>query len=243
MNSPTLIAAVLFLAASPLLQDGDEGFANPELLVTTEWLYDHLEDDDLRVVDVREAQAYLTGHILGAVHVSRSATFDPKSRGNIAPAEHIAALFGKVGIDEETHVVLYDEGRSTAAARVFWTLEVYGHAHVSVLDGGFAKWKDEDLDEAQDAPEIEPAVLAVKAASARLSTKDMVLDDVDMEDAAMIDSRSDREVAAGRIPGSIHIEWTHNYTDDDLPVFKSPTELRALYADEGVTSDIRVHAY
>lgn len=237
--------SVLALLTTPALaQEEEPGFAHPELLVSTDWLLEHLEDDGLRVVDVREAQAYAAGHIPLAVNVPRSAIFDPRARGNLGPVEQLAAVFGQVGVDEKTHVILYDEGKSTAAAYVFWALEVYGHPRVSVLDGGFARWTAEDLGAEEGPPaELAAKVCKLQPPSARLTTRDLLLEDVDVEEAAVIDARSEREVAGGRVPGAIHLEWTRNFTADEVPVFLSAAELRALYADQGVTPDKRVHAY
>jgi len=243
MRLHTSIVLAACLAAPGLAQEQEPGFAHPELLVTTDWLLEHLEEEGLRVVDVREAQAYAAGHVPQAVNVPRSTIFDPKSRGNLGPAEQIATVFGQAGVDEKTHVVLYDEGKGTAAAYVFWALEVYGHPWVSVLDGGFAKWMAEDLGAVQDTPEVATKVFAVQPPSASLSTREALLEALDEDEVALIDARSDREVAGGRVPGAIHLEWTQNYTTDEVPVFLTPADLRALYADQGVTPEKRVHAY
>ena len=64
-----------------------------------------------------------------------------------------------------------------------------------------------------------------------------------MTEAAIVDARSDREWGGGRVPGAVHLEWTRNYTDDEVAVFLSPAALRAMYVDQGVTPDKRVHAY
>ena len=77
----------------------------------------------------------------------------------------------------------------------------------------------------------------------RLSTLDQILEDVEDPDVVMLDARSSREYEAGRIPAAVHIEWMRNYSADEVPVFKSPGELRKLYGDRGVTADKRVHAY
>ena len=117
------------------------GYANPELIVETEWLAEH-GADDVVIVDARSVDDYRAGHIPGALNIPRSTTFDPDAELRVvAPPEQIAELFGRQGIDENVHVVVYDEGVSTAAARVFWTLEYYSHPWVSVLNGGFAKWQ------------------------------------------------------------------------------------------------------
>jgi len=221
----------------------EDGFANARLLVTTAWLGEHADDEGLAIVDVRGASDFAAGHVAGALSIPAAATLDPKSRGNIGSREQVGALLGAQGISAATHVVLYDGGKSTSAARVFWTLEVYGHKQVSVLDGGFAKWQAEEQETTDAARAATPVEYEMEAHSRRLSTLDQVLEDVEDPDVVMLDSRSTREYDAGRIPAAVRIEWTENYTAGELPVFKSPAELRKLYGDQGVTADKRVHAY
>ena len=224
-------------------KEASEVFPNAHLLVTTEWLAQHGADENLIVVDVRRADDYANAHLPGAIHVPTSATFDPQRRGDIGSAQHLARLLGANGIARSSRVVLYDEGRSTSAARFLWTLEVYGHPSVAVVDGGFAKWKAEQRE--LSGQEVKRDVVTYEAPEerARISTKGDVLDDVGVGEAVMLDSRSEREFAAGRIPAAVHIDWNRNFTDDEVPVWLSPVELRKLYVDQGVTPDKRVHAY
>ena len=238
-----LLLALPLLAASPPTAS-QEAFANPQLLVRTDALEALAKDAGTRIVDVRPASDYGKGHIPGAVNVPTDETFAPKGpRMMLGPAERIAKVFGEAGIDLETRVVVYDEGRSTTGARVFWTLEVFGHRKVAYLDGGFAKWKAEKRPVTKDVPEVAPKTFRAATPSSALSTLDHLLEDVENEEVVMLDVRSEREWDRGRIPGAVRIEWTENFTDDDAPVFKSPKELYRLYASQGVTKDKRVHAY
>jgi len=242
--SSLLLLVLLSPAAEAAAQDASEdGFAHPELLVSTAWIAEHGGDPGVVVVDVREVRVHEAGHVPGAVGLPSAATYDPKTPGGIGSHEQIAGLLGARGITPANHVVLYDEGRSIWAARVFWTLEVLGHARVSVLDGGFAKWTAEKRPTTTDVVQRAPVEYASTARPERLSTTDRVLEDVGVAQAVLLDARSQREYEAGRIPGAVRIEWTESYTTDEVPVFRSPAELRKLYADRGVTPDKRVHAY
>ena len=107
-------------SASPGQDDEKkEGFANPDLLVTTAWLAEHGHDEGVSVVDARGAKDFAAGHVPGAVSIPLAATYDPEASGNIGSPEQIAALLGAQGIAASTHVVIYDEGKSTTAARFF----------------------------------------------------------------------------------------------------------------------------
>lgn len=248
--NPLLLLLLLFsgpltIANTVSIQESKKkvAFANPHLLVSTDWLAEHRGDKGVVVVDARSAKDFEGGHVQDAVNISTSDTYDPNARGSIGPAEQIAKLLGSQGISPSTHVVLYDGGKSTAAARVFWTFEVYGHGKVSVLDGGLAKWKHEERDLTKDATKVAAVKYEVGANPGRLSTLDQMMEDLESEEVVMLDARSTGEYDAGRIPAAVRIEWFHNYTSGDVPVFKSPEELLKLYGDQGVTSDKRVHAY
>ena len=214
----------------------------PSLLVTTGWLAAHAQDAGIRILDTREAIDYAGGHLPGAVNIARSATFDPQSPGNLGKPGMITELFGAAGIDESVHVVLYDEGKSTSAARVFWTLEQYGHPKVSVLDGGLVKWQAEGRELTQAEPTITPTIFVSRPGDLT-ATLDHVLEGVDEAMTIALDTRSDREWNEGRVPGAVHIEWTDNFTEGEVPVFRSVQELTALYEGAGVTKDHRVHTY
>lgn len=224
-------------------------YANPELIVETDWL---ASASEVVIVDARSADDYVAGHIPGAVNVPRSETFDPDAELRVVgPPEQIAEVFGRRGVNESAHVVVYDDGLSNVAARVFWTLEYYSHPRVSVLNGGFTKWKAEERDVSLDVPEPTPVAFdAVPHEDAR-STKAEVLNDLDAVEVVMLDSRAPEEFTGeklysergGHVPDAVNIEWTRNFTGGEAPVLKSAAELNAMYEQEGVTQDKRVHAY
>ena len=255
MNLPSSMrlaaCAGLLLLAGPLqaqdkaVQDKPYVFPNAQLLVSCDWVGDHLDDEDVVLVDTRSAKDYGKGHVPNAVHLPTSDAFDPAHMGDIASAEDIAHHLGKRGITAATHVVLYDWGKSTDAARVLWTLETYGHKRVSVLDGGFVKWKKDQFPSSREAAEPEQVKYTLGKPLSMLSTKEQVIKDLDNEQCVMLDSRSKREYASGRIPGAVHIEWLDNFAPDasGSPIYLSPAKLRRLYEDQGVVPNKRVHAY
>jgi len=243
----TLLALTLLAAAplaAPARPDGD-AYANPELLVTPAWVAEHGTDPGVVVLDTRSPSDFAKGHVPGARNLPTSATFAPSSGGDIGSAEAIAGLLGALGVSNDSHVVLYDEGRSTSAARVFWTLESYGHAHVSVVDGGFPRWEAEKREVSKDTPHPEPVKYTPGKLTKSLSTTDDLLAGLDDPQCCMLDARSTREYAGGRVPGAVRIEWDQNYErhDDGTYGLLAPAALAKLYADAGVTKDKRVHAY
>ena len=253
-----LLAAFIFGGCSPAAtptptpEVKEIGFAHPELLVETDWLAGHLKDADLRVVDARKAEEYKAGHIPGAVSIPRDSTFDPAApKGMVGQPEQIAALFGGKGINETVHVVVYDAGKDTAAARVFWTLEYYGHPRVSVLNGGFTKWQAEGREVTAEEPGFAAVTFTVRPAPAIFSTREEILADIGQADVVILDARSPAEYRGedvrakrgGHIPGAVNIDWVENFTAGEVPVFKSAAELAQLYEAAGVLRDKRIHAY
>jgi thiosulfate/3-mercaptopyruvate sulfurtransferase len=227
----------------PAAPPAKEVFANAHLLKTCAWLDAQRADRGLVVLDARSPDEYAQGHIPGAINLPTSDTFDPKHRGDLGSPEQIARHLGARGVTPATGLVIYDGGKSTSAARVFWTLELYGHAKVAVLDGGFTKWKADKREVSREAAKPTAAKYKFGQAADRLSTKAGIIADMKDSKCVMLDARSQGEFDAGRIPGAVHIDWVKNFTGDEVPTLLSPAKLRALYVDQGVTRDKRVHAY
>ncbi|MBA2784173.1 MAG: rhodanese-like domain-containing protein, partial [Actinomycetota bacterium] len=153
---------------------------NLDPLVTTDWLAAHLEDDNLRVVDIRgyvdktdlgggrqkaeylaAREEYDEAHIPGAVYVDWTNDItdpDDPVPAQIAPPGRFAGSMGSFGIGDDTRVVVYDHAGGQFATRLWWALTYYGHDMVSVLDGGWRKWTAEDRPTTAEIPEPEPAV-------------------------------------------------------------------------------------
>jgi thiosulfate/3-mercaptopyruvate sulfurtransferase len=130
-------------------------------LVSTDWLAEHLGEPSLRVVDVRwgvryengrgvsfdDRDGYLAGHIPGAVFAGMVTELSDASSAipdMLAPPKQFAAAMGRLGIDNDSCVVVYDNmGLPLASARLWWALSYYGHDRVRVLDGGFKDWTAE----------------------------------------------------------------------------------------------------
>lgn len=225
-------------------------FQNAGLLWETGALAQKL--DSVRVVDARPAADYAAGHIQGAVSLPVDETFNPTGPKQMAgPADQIEKLLSARGIGNDTVVVVYDNGKDTKASRVFWTLEYYGQTKVSVLNGGFAKWKKENLPVSTTAPTVTPEKFTARANPVLLDTKDSMLAALNKPGVAIVDARSPQEYKGedvrskrgGHIPGAVNINWTDLFTGDDAPVFKPAAEIKKMYEDQGVTRDKDVHAY
>ncbi len=157
---------------------------NFDPLVQTAWLHKHLQDADVRVVDIRgyvkkedlgggrqkaeylpAREEYDEAHVPGAVFVDWTRDIvdpDDPVPAQVAPPERFAALMGSLGIGGDTHVIVYDHTGGQFATRLWWALAYYGHEKASVLDGGWEKWISEDLPTTDEVPDPEPAVFTPK---------------------------------------------------------------------------------
>ncbi len=130
----------------------EDGYAKA-VLVTTEWLAEHLGDEGLVVAEVDESpELYDEGHIPGAVKLHwRDDLQDPVER-DVVDRETFEALLGSRGIGNDTAVILYGDKNNWFAAYAYWYLKLYGHEDVRILDGGRQKWIDEGRDLTADLP-------------------------------------------------------------------------------------------
>jgi thiosulfate/3-mercaptopyruvate sulfurtransferase len=233
-------------------------YAKP-VLVSTEWLAEHLGDDGLVVAEVDEnPDLYDEGHIPGAVKLHwRDDLQDPVER-DLVGKEEFERLMGSRGIGNETAVVLYGDKNNWFAAYAYWYLKIYGHRDVRILDGGRQKWIDEGRELTVDEPSPQPAEYAAQDADEAIrARRDEVLASLGDGARALVDVRSPQEYAGdliappgyeqegaqrgGHIPTAQSVPWAQAVRDDGT--FKSPDELRALYEGKGVTPDKEVTAY
>jgi thiosulfate/3-mercaptopyruvate sulfurtransferase len=242
----TLAATVAWAAAPPAMA---AGFANPQLAVSVSWLQQHMNDNGLVVVDARPADAYAKGHLPNAVSLPVTDTFDPDQKKNFPDTKaKLEALFGSHGIGDSTQVVVYDNGKETPAARLFWTLEYSGHKHVSVLDGGIGAWQA--AVGVVDTKSMTPKAATFHAAidPARMPTRETCTAALGNPGKVVVDARSAAEYRGddvrakrgGHMPGAVNIEWKANFNDLTL---KSADELSEMYATAGVTKDKEVIAH
>src|SRR6266511_4370500 len=135
----------------------ENGYAKP-VLVTTEWLAEHLNDDGLVVAEVDEnTDLYDERHIPGELKLHwRDDLQDPVER-DLVEKEQFEALMGSRGISNDTTLVLYGDRNNWFAAYAYWYVRIYGHGDVRILDGGRQKWIDEGRDVSTETPTPGPA--------------------------------------------------------------------------------------
>jgi thiosulfate/3-mercaptopyruvate sulfurtransferase len=236
----------------------ENGYAKP-VLVSTDWLAEHLGDANIVVAEVDEnPDLYDEAHVPGAVKLHwRDDLQDPVER-DVVDRETFERLLGERGIGNDTTVVLYGDKNNWFAAYAYWYLKIYGHEDVRILDGGRQKWIDEARDVTIEVPASSPATYRARERDETIRAyRDAVRGSLGKGEVALVDVRSPAEYAgdliappgyeqegaqrAGHIPGAASIPWASAVRDDGT--FKTADELRELYGGKGVTPDKEVTAY
>ncbi len=235
------------------------GYARPASLVDTAWVAMHLEDPNVRLVEVDvDTSAYDTGHIPGAIgwHWQRDLQQQPVR--DIPTKEAWEALVSKSGISNEARVILYGDNHNWFAAFAQWLFELYGHRDVALMNGGRKKWIDEGRPLSTEIPRIAPATYRASEPNTQLrALRDDVATAIGRERHALVDVRSPREYSGellapenlpqegaqrgGHIPGAQNIPWASAVAEDGT--FKSAAELSMLYGEKGITPDQATIAY
>jgi thiosulfate/3-mercaptopyruvate sulfurtransferase len=230
-----------------------KGYANPQFLIDPAGLDARLREASPAplVIDIRPAEQFAAGQIPGAVHIdlfglSLVDTDPAPLKAFLWIIEH---LFASRGVAADRPVVVYDEVSGNRAGRAFWFLDLFGHADVRVLDGGFGAWTRAGLPVSREPV----APVATEWHGARrteiLATWTDVRSRLGDPGTTLLDTRSCEEhcgtlvraARGGAIPGSIPLEWTNNLGPDGG--FKPAAELKAMYVDAGVTPDHEIITY
>ena len=219
--------------------------AHPEMLVSTDWLAAHLQDDKLVVVEIGpDVGKYNAGHISSARYLSNKQIVGERDglRGELLPDEQLIANLEALGISNDSHVVIYASEYPTLATRLYWTLDYLGIAdNASLLDGGIEKWKAERRLLSTESPAAKPGKIAahlkpeVVAKFADVSKADAK--------AVLLDTRSEKRYADGHIPGALPSYWQHTVKADAIDQFTDPREIAAFYQKTGLKKDTPIITY
>jgi thiosulfate/3-mercaptopyruvate sulfurtransferase len=237
---------------------GTNGFAK-NVLVGTDWLAEHLNDDTVVVAEVDEnTDLYEEGHVPGAVKLHwKDDLQDPVER-DLVEQNRFEQLLGERGIGNDTTVVLYGDKNNWFAAYAYWYLKVYGHSDVRIVDGGRQKWIDEGRELTTDVPSPAAVPYAAQERDESIrARRDQVLQWIGEDGRALVDVRSPQEFSGellappgyeqegasrgGHIPTAQSIPWAQAVKDDGT--FKPGRELKELYGRKGVTEDKEITAY
>ncbi len=227
----------------------ERGYAHAEMLVSTEWVAEHLNDPNVRIIESDEdLLLYASGHVPGAVEVDWTADLNDPLRRDYLNREGFEALASRIGITPETLCVFYGDKNNWWAAYALWVFHLFGHTNARIMDGGRLKWVQEGRPMTREmpayprtrytAPERDDSVVR--------AFRDHVMQHVEAR-RPLIDVRSPAEFSGerlhmedypnegalrgGHIPGARNVPWSRAVNPQD-GTFKPAEELRLIYEDE-----------
>jgi thiosulfate/3-mercaptopyruvate sulfurtransferase len=231
----------------------ENDYANPQVLVSTDWALENLSDKFLRFIEVDvDTTQYEQGHIEGAVGWNWQSQLQDPVRRDILSQEQLEALLREAGVTSETTLVLYGDNNNWFAAYAFWLLKYYDHKDVRLIDGGRKKWLAEKKPLTKEISNYEKTAYTVTNVNSNLrALRDDVFGILNNPQYGLVDVRSVDEFTGkiiappglpetaqrpGHIPGAQNIPWSQTVNEDGC--FKTANELQALYEGKGITPDL-----
>jgi thiosulfate/3-mercaptopyruvate sulfurtransferase len=224
------------------------GYAHPEVLVSTDWVAQHLNDPQVRLIESNEdTLLYASGHVPGAVHVDWTSDLNDQIRRDYITREGFEQLMSRIGATPDTTVVFYGDKNNWWACYAFWVFQLFGHTNTAVMDGGRVKWEKEGRPLSRETPTFAATSYKVEKRNdaPHRAFRDEVLRFVESK-GQLVDVRSPEEYAGtrmhmpdypnegalrgGHIPGAKSVPWARAANEDGT--FKSRAELEQLYGAE-----------
>jgi thiosulfate/3-mercaptopyruvate sulfurtransferase len=229
-----------------------------DVLVDTQWVEDHLDDDSLRIVEVDENPAlYAEAHIPGAIGFDWQKDLQDQVKRDFLGPQEFGKLFGSRGVSNDHTVVLYGDRNNWFAAYTYWYLKYYGHDRVLLMNGPREKWIEEGRPTSTEAPSHPATTFEARGPDESIRSKRDEVLDVLGTNTRLVDVRSPQEFSgeliamagyeqegaqrSGHIPGAINVPWAQAVTEDGT--FKSADELRELYQGKGALDGNDIVAY
>jgi len=231
----------------------------PSLLIAPDELVDRLVpalsgcpsailavQNSLRLVDARPSEDFLTSHALTAVDISYPEVTVELAGvpGMIAPPQTIIERLDQAGIDSSLETIIYSDKGNLWAARLFWILDYYGHPSVRLLDGGFARWSQDESMLAVGAPAVTPAAGSFQGQPnpAKIVDADWILANLDNPEVLFVDARDVAAYQRGHLPGAVSMPWRENIDWQDES-FKPTGQLFSRFLGGGVVPGKTIISY
>jgi thiosulfate/3-mercaptopyruvate sulfurtransferase len=226
-------------------------YAN-DVLVETDWVAEHLDDEGIRIVEVDENPAlYVEAHIPGAIGFDWKHDLQDQVKRDFLGPREFGELMGSRGISNDHTVLLYGDRNNWFAAYTYWYFRYYGHEKVRLINGPREKWIDEGRETSDEVPDYPAATFEAKGPNEEIrARRDEVAAALD-SDTNLVDVRSPQEFSGeliamagyeqegaqrgGHIPGAASVPWAQAVNEDGT--FKSADELREIYTTKGVIDD------
>lgn len=213
------------------------------IMVDTNWLGEHLDDNNLVLIDMSDDMQYQRFHIPGAIHLPYGILNQRNKKGVSLSAgtQQITRFLGLLGITRNTHVIIYDDTAGLNASRLLWELQKLNHPQVSILNGGLVQWILEGRK--VNAIAVEPKAVKYNPGNAKTSTLTATLDSLKEKDVTLLDVRSREEYLghpqqkrSGHIPQAKWWSWDQSVDFENGFKRKQTAELLDSLKQLGITS-------
>lgn len=236
--------------AANLADTPKNGAANPGLLVSTQWLADHLSDPHLVIVHIgHDRGEYQAAHIPGARFLPMDKFVSNQDPGSeLLPPDQLKTNLEAIGIGDDSRVVYYAPDWDPMATRLFFTLDYLGHGdQAALLDGGMDRWLHEKRPTSSEEPKITPGTLTIHLHPEIVAKMDwmtkLVGEASGKSDVVIVDARPMKRYRAGHLPGAEPMFWETALVSEDNPVLRSPQELKQKFDVVGVTPGKKIVSY
>ena len=233
-------------------------YANPEVLVTTDWVAEHLNDPKVKLVEVDvDTASYDKGHVRNAIGWNWQTDLNDRVVRDVVDPRTFAELCRRSGINPDDTVVFYGDNNNWFAAWAFWQFKYHGHKDTRLMNGGRKKWELEKRELVTEKPGFPRSNYPVPATDETIRAYRREVEDtlgrgsVNLVDVRSPDEYTGKVIAppgmtetaqrGGHIPGAKNIPWGKAANDDGT--FKNPDDLRRLYADAGWDANKPTIAY
>jgi len=235
-------------------------YAHPNVLVSTQWINDHLNDKKIRLVEVDyiPATSYVLGHIPGAVLFDWKRDIIDSRKRDVISKEDLEKSLQRIGVNNDTTIIVYGDFKNWFATFAFWIFKYYGVKDVRLMNGSRKKWLEEDRPISVDIPSYLSGNF--KASDPDKSIRafmNYVKDVIGTQDKILVDVRTNDEYngktlapteyspeygqIGGHIPGAVNVPWSKMVNEDGT--LKSADELKNLYESVNVTSNKEIITY
>jgi len=246
-RSVAIYVVALVAFSSPASAKPADGAVHPDLIVSAKWLGEHLNDPKVIILHVGDKRSeYDQGHIPGARFLALE-DFIEGQDAELPSTEKLKDTFEKLGVNDDSRVVIYTTAWYPMAGRAYYTLDYLGHGdHAALLDGGIDGWRKDNRQLSKDAPKItrgsftphvHPEVRAMMDEVKKLSEQPA-------KTAVLVDSRPQKRYTYGHIAGAVHVYWQETLVDaKNNPVFLPPDKLKELFAARGISPGQKLVTY
>ncbi len=217
------------------------------LIIEPSELKPHLKSDGVLIIDLSSPATYVQYHIPGAVFLNYEwlVRIEQPRMGLLPSEEQLTNVLSSLGLTKDTHIVVYDDEGGGRACRFLWTLDVVGHKHYSLLNGGLQAWSGQGNEVSSEITYPTPKAYKIEMNLEPVATRQYILDHLSDDNVMIFDNRSPAEFngtkvfaqRGGHIPGAINMDWTNVMDMENDRRLKPEAELREMLDNQGITTD------